>query len=76
MLYFPPKVLNKMKNLSVTENDILDVYNHGEYGKTITGTNMAVKKYPSQGYEIGIYYSANKYASGDVILSVWKRSRR
>lgn len=74
-LHFPPKVIDKMKSLGLSEADVNDVYYHGEHGTSYLGSHRAVKKYPTMGIEIGIYYKASKFYSGDVVLSVWKRER-
>ena len=70
--FFPPKTIEKMKALRISEDTIYDVYNHGEHKKTTTGGNMAVQKY--NGYEVGIFYVQD--LTGCAITAVWKRDRR
>lgn len=72
---FTKNAVNLLRENNLTENDVLDVFNHGEYKKSSTGANIAVKKYQSYGYEIGLYYKMDK-SGGYIITFVWKRERR
>ena len=70
--HFPNKTLNKMKNLSISQNDVLDTFNSGEHFSTATGSHMMVKRYQSFGYEIGLYYVLDNFSGRPVITHVWK----
>lgn len=72
-LYFPAKTIQKMSSLGISESDVYDVYNHGEYGKMSDGSPYSRKKY--NGYEIGCMYVTNARKE-IVIIAVWKRDRR
>ncbi|MFA6518854.1 MAG: hypothetical protein WCV93_04385 [Candidatus Shapirobacteria bacterium] len=73
-LFFPPKVLEKMRNLRVSEAEIYEVFNKGEHGVT-PDSKVAVRKY--NGYEIGLFYAKTTKVSFDyIVIAVWKRERR
>ena len=63
-----------MRAWGLSESDILDVFNHGEYKIASNGAQMAIKKY--SGYEIGLFYTRNENTGEYVITAVWKRDRR
>jgi hypothetical protein len=67
---FTPNFHAKAKAWGLTQNDVEDVYHHGQEVKP----NMMVRKY--NGYEIGIYYFLDKRSGQPVITSIWKRDRR
>ena len=70
---FTNNALAKMKNLSLSEKDVLDTFRKGETEKSNYGGWNAIKKYP--GEEVGVYY--NRKTTGEyLIISVWKRKRR
>lgn len=71
--HFPNKTLEKMRNSGISENDALDTYNSGEHSTTSTGSHMMIKRYPSYGYEIGLYYVLDNFSNRNVITHVWKR---
>jgi hypothetical protein len=60
----------KMKQWGLSEADALDVYHHG----SVVKQNMMVRKY--NGYEVGIWFFADRVTGKPIISSVWKRARR
>lgn len=74
-VYFPPQIIQKLKEYSLRESDVWDVINHGEYLTKPNGTKMIVRHYKSLGYEIGILYKPHD-TYDYIILSVWKQARR
>ncbi len=60
----------KMKQWGLSEADTLNVYYHG----SIVKNNMMVRKY--NGYELGIWFFADRVAGKSIISSVWRRARR
>jgi len=74
-LFFPPKTLDKMAKIGVSEADVYDVFNRGEHGKTNDGSRVAVRKY--NGCEIGLFFADATQVSFDyVVIAVWKRDRK
>lgn len=71
--FIPPKTINKMAMLGISESHVLDVFNHGEQIVLSSGMKAVVKKYT--GYEIGVGYTQNEKGQY-VITAVWKRERR
>ncbi len=69
-LSFTRKCIRQMKDWSLSEADITDVFRHGEQ----TAENMLVRKY--NGYEIGMYYFWDKKTGNYIVSAVWKRDRR
>ena len=69
-LRFTRKCIQQMKDWQLSENDIADVFQHGE----ITRDNTMVRKY--NGYEIGMYYFRDKKTGSYIATAVWKRDRR
>lgn len=41
--FIPTKTIQKMKNLGVSESEVLDVFSHGEFGETTGGVLYASK---------------------------------
>jgi hypothetical protein len=76
ILRFPPATIIKLRNLSLSENDIHDVYTNGEIQKNLANGMAVIKKYPSYGYEIGLFYAVDSNTGEIVITHVWKRERR
>ncbi len=68
---FPPKTLSKMKNLGISESQIIDVFNNGQYTVDDSGSKMAIKKVA--GCEIGCLYDQNIRTGAYTITAVWKR---
>ena len=60
----------KMKQWGIAEGDCLDVYYHG----SVVKNNMMVRKH--NGYEVGIWFFADRVTGKPIISSVWKRGRR
>jgi hypothetical protein len=60
----------KMKQWGLSEGDCLDVYYHGSIEKQ----NMMVRKH--NGYEVGIWFFADRVTGKAIISSAWKRRRR
>jgi hypothetical protein len=60
----------KMKQWALSEADALDVYYHG----SIVKNNVMVRKY--DGYELGIWFFADRVTGKPIISSVWRRARR
>lgn len=71
-LFYPPKTINKIGQLSLSETQIEDVFRNGNHTKVKNDVMSAIRKY--NGYEIGIYYT--KEDEKVTILTVWKRERR
>ena len=69
-LTFTRKCIQQMKDWQLSENDIADVFRHGE----VIGDNKLVRKY--NGYEIGMYYFRDKKSGSCKATFVWKRDRR
>ena len=69
-LFFTKNAQAKMKAWGISENDCYDVYHHG----TVVKNNMMVRKYA--GYEIGIWFFADRLTGKTIISSAWKRARR
>ena len=69
--------LEKLKELGLSEEYVLDAFKKGQVEKTGGKGNYgrwnAVKKY--RGYEIGVNYDRRPDGRW-VIISVWKRNRR
>ena len=60
----------KMKQWGLSEGDCLDVYHHG----SVVKQNMMVRKH--NGYEVGIWFFADRVTGKAIISSAWKRGRR
>jgi len=69
-LLFSPKCIRQMKDWQLSEQDVTDVFQHGE----VVGDNKLVRKY--NGYEIGMYYVRDKKTGSYKATFVWKRDRR
>jgi hypothetical protein len=69
-VFFTKNAQVKMKHWGVSEKDALDVYFHGSLVKN----NMMVRKY--NGYEIDIWFFADRVTGKAIISSAWKRVRR
>lgn len=74
-LKFTNRVLKVMEGLSLSENDVNDIYVNGQHQKTSSGSNSVIRKYQSYGYELGAFYFIPN--NGDIVIThVWKRNRR
>lgn len=71
--FFPPKTIAKMRELGLSESQVLDVFNNGVYKTSDNGSKMALKKF--NGYEIGCFYDQNGRTGEYIITAVWKRDR-
>lgn len=71
--HFPKKTLDKMRNLGISESYALDTFNNGEHSSASGGSHMMTKRYPSQGYEIGLFYTIDNFSGRYVITHIWKR---
>ena len=69
-VFFTKNALAKMKSWGISETDALDVHHHG----SIVKNNMMVRK--SNGYELGIWFFADRVTGKAIISSAWKRGRR
>ncbi len=69
-VFFTKNAQATMKQWGLSEKDALDVYHHSPVVKN----NMMVKKH--NGYEIGIWFFADRISGKPMISSVWKRGRR
>ena len=67
---FTKNAQTKMKQWGLSEADCLDVYYHG----SIVKNNMMVRKH--NGYEVSIWFFADRVTGKPIISSVWKRGRR
>jgi len=72
--FFPQKTIQRMRDLGLSESQVLDVFNTGTYETSENGTKMAVKKF--SGYEIGLFYDQSGKTGQYTIIRVWKRERR
>ena len=59
-----------MKQWGHSKTDALDVYHHG----SVVIQKMMVLKH--NGYEIGIWFFADRVTGKPIISSVWKKERR
>jgi len=64
------KITGKDEAMGLSEADALDVYYHG----SVVKQNMMVRKY--NGYELGIWFFADRVTGKAIISSAWRRSRR
>lgn len=71
-LNFSLDIRRQLESLSLSENDIHEVFNNGEHVKTSKGNYAARKYYPSYGYEIWATYKPSKFGNGYLITWVWK----
>lgn len=71
--FIPPKTINKMAALGISESYVMDTFNYGEPITLPSGLKACIKKY--NGYEIGVGYTQNEKGQY-VITAVWKRERR
>jgi len=69
-VFFTKNAQAKMKQWGLSEKDALDVYHHGSEVKN----NMMVRKY--NGYEVGIWFFADRVTGKPIISSAWRRARR
>ena len=69
-VYFTNNFITKAKQRGLSENDALDVYNHGQERKD----HMRCRTY--NGYELCIYYGRNSRTGQPFISTIWKRERR
>ena len=69
-VFFTKNAQAKLKWWGLSEKDVLDVYHHG----SVVKQHMMVRKY--YGYEIGIWFFADRVTGKPIISSVWKRGRR
>ncbi len=69
-VFFTKNAHAKLKQWGVSEADALDVYYQGSVVKNI----MMVRKH--NGYEVGIWFFADRVTGKPMISSVWKRGRR
>ena len=63
-----------MNDLVISESEVLDTFNHGEYGTMPDGAKKATKKF--NGYEIGLIYDTTPTTGEYRRVSLWKRDRR
>lgn len=70
-LFFPKKIIQKMREIGVSESQINDVFYNGE---DIKGKNGRHRKY--NGYEIGYFYVRDFKTEEYRLTAVWKRERR
>lgn len=62
-----------MRQLGVSESQIVDVFNNGDYGTSENGSKMAVKRINS--FELGCFYEHDMKADQFTITGVWKKDR-
>lgn len=75
-LIFSLDVRKQLESLSLSENDIHEVFNNGQHAKTSKGNDAVRKYYPSYGYEIWATYKLSKFGSGYLITWVWKTNAK
>lgn len=63
----------KMRDLSLSEADVLHAFRKGVKGK-FKGAKTSIKKY--SGYEVGMMFKTDPRDGREVITHVWKRERR
>lgn len=71
--FFPSKTIEKMRILGVSESQIVDVFNTGDYKTSENGSKMAIKRISN--FELGCFYDQNSKTGEYVITGVWKRDR-
>jgi hypothetical protein len=69
-LSFSRKCIQLMQEWNLSEQDVTDVFEHGE----VIGDNKLARKY--NGYEIGMYYIRDPKTGNYTATFVWKRERR
>ena len=69
-VFFTKNAQAKLQRRGLSEKDALDVYHHG----SVVKQHMLVRKY--NGYEIGIWYFADRVTGKAIISSAWKWVRR
>jgi hypothetical protein len=67
---FTKNAQKKMKQWGLSEADARDVYYYG----SVVKNNMIVRKH--NGYEVGIWFFADRITGKPIISSVWRRARR
>lgn len=71
--FIPPKTINKMAQLGISESYVMDTFNHGENIVLPSGLKACVKKFNN--HEVGVGYTVSEKGQY-VITAVWKRDRR
>lgn len=71
---FTNYILDKMRRLTLSESQILDVWNHGSRITLSSGSDALVRKYFD--YEIGIIYARDKKTGDYILMNCWTRNRR
>jgi hypothetical protein len=71
--FIPPKTVQKIINLGLSEKDVMDVWQSGENFKFPSGIDAMKKKYKGWG-EIGLTYT-RRHNGEYVIMGVWSRKR-
>jgi hypothetical protein len=69
-VFFTKNAQAKLKHWGLSEADALDVYYHG----SVVKNNMMVRKH--NGFEVGIWFFADRVTGKPIISSAWKRGRR
>lgn len=71
--FIPPKVIEKMSRIGVSEADVYDVWFNGEHFQLPSGMDAMKKKYSGWG-ELGLTYT-RRFNGEYMLTSVWKRPR-
>lgn len=71
---FTNYILNKMKRLTLSETQILDVWNNGSRITFPSGSDALVRKYYD--YEIGVFYARDKETGYYKLINCWTKNRR
>ena len=69
-VFFTKNAQAKLKQWGLSETDAIDVYYHG----LMVRNNMMVRKH--NGYEVGIWFFADRVTGKAIISSAWKRGSR
>lgn len=67
-------ILDKMKKMTLSETQIMDVWNNGNRITLSSGADALVRKYYDS--EIGVIYTRDKDTGNYVLINCWTRARR
>jgi hypothetical protein len=70
--FIPNSTYKKMEYQGVSEREVIDVWNNGEYVTFGSGGKGLKRRYESQGFEVGISY-ATMNSGQQMVTGVWKR---
>lgn len=67
-------ILQKMRTLTLSETQILDVWRNGEVVTLPSGADAVKRKYYD--HEIGVIYTRDKETGEYILINCWDRGRR